>query len=311
MRAELKSTPYAIIVAVGPDPIELPRLIDLAASIAYHEPGAATLVVVDDAPTPRNLAAKVARPGILDAIDVHHVRTSPTRKYKGGKGICSAIMMGVQKVQERLSVKFALKLDTDSLVIAPFRAKLVARIDDQPLIGMIGACRYGPTGEARDWSMHEQRISSIARFWTLPRALSPSAISKRHFRTVMKAAKYNSYVAGEHCLGGGYGLTQEFFKRMAVRGWSSHPSLWESIDLPEDVMIGLHVRALGLELVDDVELGGVFGVKHVGLAFPPEQLLKRGYAIIHAVKNDPELPEKEIRSFFSDLRKDKAQYAQI
>lgn len=296
------ATPYAAIVAVGPGPLEVPRLKDLADSIAHHEPGAATLVIVDDAPTARKLATLVARPGMLDAIDIHHVRHSRSREYTSGKGICSAIMAGVQAVQQRLAVRFALKLDTDSLVIAPFRARMVARLDRHPRMGMIGAYRHTPTGAARDWTMHERPIGRLARRWMLPRASSPPAAVRRHFRAVLAEARKNGYVPGEHCLGGGYALTRDLLDRMAARGWLDRPSFWESIDLPEDVTIGMHVRAVGMEFVDDVGFGDIFGVRHIGLAFPPPHLLARGYSIIHAVKNDPSLPEAEIRAFFADRR---------
>ena len=89
---------------------------------------------------------------------------------------------------------------------------------------------------------------------------------------------------------------------MAAAGHLDDPMLWVGADLPEDVMVGLHVRAAGFGFADLTARNEVFGVRYVGLCFPPADLLERGYAVIHAVKNDPNMSEADIRSFFRDRR---------
>lgn len=107
-------------------------------------------------------------------------------------------------------------------------------------------------------------------------------------------------------MGGGYALSGELLGRMARAGYLVDPSLWMSIDLPEDVMIGIHVRAVGLEFANSVNEGDVFGVRYLGLPDSPENLLVKRYAIIHAVKNDDRFDEASVRAFFKAHREQAA-----
>ena len=62
--------PYAALVAVGPGDREVQRLRDLIAALGHYEPAHATLVIVDDDPTPRDLDRLPAPPGLqLAAIE--------------------------------------------------------------------------------------------------------------------------------------------------------------------------------------------------------------------------------------------------
>ena len=49
------SIPYAIAVAVGPDPKELERVSDLIESVRAYEPGPCHFVMIDDSPEDRDL----------------------------------------------------------------------------------------------------------------------------------------------------------------------------------------------------------------------------------------------------------------
>jgi hypothetical protein len=46
--------PFAVAVCVGPQPVEVDRLLDLADSLCAYERGPGWLVMVDDAEVPRS-----------------------------------------------------------------------------------------------------------------------------------------------------------------------------------------------------------------------------------------------------------------
>jgi hypothetical protein len=90
--------------------------------------------------------------------------------------------------------------------------------------------------------------------------------------------------------------------RAAAAGYLNDPMMWMDIDLAEDVLAGVIVRAVGLKLANHVKPGEVFGVRWRGLPAPPATLVRQDYAVIHAVKNDPEYDEATVRAFFKARR---------
>lgn len=302
--------PFAIAVAVGPDAREIDRLIDLADSVAAFERGPAHFVMVDDSPTPRGLDSKLSLPPSITPVSLHHPRHgSRAVQFKVGKGICSAILLAMGWIQEQTSAAFALKLDTDSLVIGPFRERIAARFAADPELGIIGAYRRTPIDTARDWASHGQKVRA---FFSPPpfemrrpiRSLVRRAEWQRpEMFAVYEAARANGYDHGEHCMGGGYAVSRVLLDRMRSARHFGHVNAWTSVDLPEDVMMGLHCRSTNLTMADDVAPNaGVFGVRYMGLPFSPEELLAKRYAVIHAVKNDERFPERDIRAFFQQHR---------
>jgi hypothetical protein len=294
------SSEVAIAVAVGPAEVEIDRLRDLADSISHHDPGPATLVLIDDAPQTRQLDKLLSVPPTLNVVSLHHPRHGAKTAFTKAKGICSAILLAFQWIDRNLDAEFVLKLDTDSLVISPFRERLTALFKAQPELGMVGAYRYTPNGTERSWLNHAGNVRELARGfeWRHPIVSLRRDRAHRHIASLIRCACANGYTLAEHCMGGGYAVSRELLKRMAAAQYLDDPSLWISIDLPEDVMIGIHVRAVGLEFADSVREGEVFGVRYQGLPDSPENLLAKRYAVIHAVKNDESYDEASVRAFF-------------
>lgn len=296
----------AVAIAVGPAELELQRLRDLADSIAHHDAGDAVLVMIDDSPEPRHLDSQLSLPPSIRAVSLHHPRHGRQVTFSKGKGICSAILLALRWIARHLDARFVLKLDTDSLVISPFRDRLSDLFSANPQLGMVGAYTQTPNGSERDWSHHEPSIRDLAGGfdWRKPiRSLKREPDpARRHIASLLHAARANGYRAGEHCMGGGYALSRELVDRMNRSGHLDDPSLWMNIDLPEDVMIGIHVRAAGLEFANSVNEGDVFGVRYLGLPDTPANLLLKRYSVIHAVKNDERMDEATIRAFFKSDR---------
>jgi hypothetical protein len=85
-------------------------------------------------------------------------------------------------------------------------------------------------------------------------------------------------------------------------GCFEHPEDWLPLAVPEDVMMGMFTRTVGLESTDFSMPGEPFGSNWRGLAYSPEEMLRRGHALIHSVKSDPQYSERELRQFFKDQR---------
>lgn len=300
---------FAVAVAVGPDELEIERVTDLAASVAAYEPGPGWFVMVDDSPEERRLDRIVKLPASWKAISLPHPRRDRATTFKIGIGIISAVLSSLKWIQENTEVAFVLKVDTDSLVINPFADRIAATFRETPTLGMVGAYRSTPDGLPRDWTGH---ADALRRTFEPPpldwkRPLASSRERKAFYPppagVAYEMAKANSaFDAGEHCVGGGYAVSRMLLDRLAAAGLLDDPMLWSGVDLPEDVAVGMHVRAVEMSLADAVAPGETFGVRYRGLPFLPEELAAKGYAVIHSVKNDDRVDEASVRAFFAQRR---------
>jgi hypothetical protein len=287
------SIPYAIAVAVGPDPQELVRVADLIESVRAYEDRPCDFVLVDDGASDRKLATHFKFPANWKAVSVPHPRRQfPDRAAKAnrGKGICAAILQGLAAVAKRApQARFTLKMDTDALVIGPFVEKLASVVEKNPNAGTIGAYDRTPSGTPRDISKNAATVKSL---------YESGSIVAPHIGEALK----HGYRFGEHCLGGAYAVSGQMLARMLKHKYLDDPSLWLPIDCPEDVMVGIYTKAVACDYISYVEKNEVFGVRHRGLDDSPQRLAERGYSVIHAVKNDPKFSEEEIRRFFRERR---------
>jgi hypothetical protein len=262
-------------------------------------------MVDDGGPVARVLERVIAPLCSLTPVAVHHVRHGPAPAFKHGGGLCSSVLMALQWAQANTDAEFVLKLDTDSLVINPFAEKLSRVFKSDPALGMIGAYTLTPNGTPRLWEHHAttvMRMSWGPFYWCNPlRAIFGSGGSCARAKLI-RAALRNGYDPGEHCLGGGYALSRPLLERMARSGYLADPRAWMNVDLAEDVMVGVHVRAVGMTLANYVRPSEVFGVRYQGLPADPDSLVERGFSVIHSVKNDPLIDEASIRAFFKSRR---------
>ncbi|MDQ8727648.1 hypothetical protein [Bradyrhizobium sp. LHD-71] len=260
--------------------------------------------MIDDHVQPRELDKAVSAPASMRLVSIHLERELRP-KFKS-KGISAAVLTGLAWIQKHTDAKFAIRLDTDSLVIGPFRQRIFEKLNGDCSLAMIGAYSRTPNGAARDWSVHRKPIRELTRLLSIRQpwrvAANYADPVRKHIRRLYARARVHEYQDGEHCLGGGYALSREFLDRVAAGGYLDDPQLWICVDIPEDVAVGMHVRAVGMRFEDQVARGDVFGVRYKGLPYPPEELLDRRYAIIHAVKNDDTHSEAEIRAYFSKKR---------
>jgi len=300
---------FALILPVGPGLQEASRSADLLDALGAFAGVPFALVLIDDGVTERPLRAELVSPPGCTAVVLRHPRRVATNgagiRYIRSKGLCPAILAAYDWVARHApDIQFAMKLDTDSLVIAPFFDRLAAFFSRHPDVGMTGAFDRTPSGSERDFTPHARTIEWLHRQarpsrWLRWRDPEPGL---RTLGEHVAAAVANGYQPGEHCLGGGYAVSATLLRRMQAAGYLANPTLWLPVDCPEDVMMGMYTRAVGLRSENFVEPGEVFGVRYEGLPALPAELVARGYAIIHSVKNDPRIGEAEVRAFFRHLR---------
>ena len=286
----------AVLVPVGPDPAEPARLADLVDALATFERASVdAIVLVDDAPAPRDLrAAPFATTVVRTGVDV--------RSADAFSAHVAGTLAGLDAASDHDVI---VKLDTDALVVAPFLDALAAAAERALRTAIFGSYDRTCTGAPRDFSVWRRPVRRLTRP-VLARRRAPfvqvvAREARRRRAEVVAAARANGYVAGEHCLGGGYAVTGRFARELARRGWLD-PAPWLGTWLGEDVTLGLMARACGYALEGLVAPGEPFGLARAGLPAPPEQLIADGHAIVHSVATDARHPEAELREYFRARR---------
>jgi hypothetical protein len=306
---------YAIALLIGPKDLEIERSRDLLDSLAELEPTPCTVVVVDDCPTPRDLSRSLSFAPHLTPVFLRFDR--PNVGFKEAKGVCGNSMMAFSWIAKNVpDARFAMKIDTDALAIGPFAQKLATQFDADPDVGALGAYDKTPEGLPRDISRNARLMRELHKpklafsgprtlLSTVKRKFRPSA-GVAAIRRHIDDAVAHGYVYGENCLGGAYAMSRESLAEMNRRGYLDDYRIWTPIDVPEEVMMCMYVRATGKRLKNYVDRGDVFGVRFVGLPFDLPELVERGYSLIHSVKNDKRYTEEQVREFFRARRSSKS-----
>jgi hypothetical protein len=315
---------FAAIVPVDSTPLGVWRGVELIRGLLSWEPALACCVVLDDAPEARGVTELVRFPRGCRAIAI----ANPVRG-RGGSwlGTLSArILTALAWIQNNVEVDFVLRIDADALVIGPFARAirdLAARCPDAGVIGTVGmSCN--PETRARQDMQSEPRVLRARRLWPpapddredgelrradaervdVPAFGRVSMWQLRQFdriRPDIDAAIANGYATYEYCQGGACAVTRTMIDRLASGGFFARTEAWEGLPFPDDYVLAMYARAVGLRLYDYSAPGEPFGVQASGLAFSPAELAARGHGIIHSVKNDARYTEREIRDYYAHL----------
>ncbi len=293
---------FTVLLSVGPHERELQRLGDFLDSLFHYEPATPSVVLVDDSRRPRLLHRMFRIPAGCQLVSLPNPRKGWGDGWLGGA--CAATLTGLAWVRRNRPGDFVLKADTDALVIGPFAERVAERFRQVPMVGMLGTHLVNPDGKAR-----------LTRNWagTFQTLLRPVCLrgkrlqitlwgGSRQIRRALIAALGNGYRLTEHCQGGAYAVRPEMIERMAAAGYLDRPLRWLRIHLGEDVMMGMYAYAAGFGLSDFNRKGEPFGVQYQGLPAAPDELLARGYGIVHSVKDHGEHHEEEVRLFFRAVR---------
>ncbi len=300
---------FVVFIPVGPDPEDLRRLEAVTESLAANVGSNGGLVLVDDAPSGRDLAAHVAWNPEQTAV-----LRSP---LAGSTGLANDRMTASTLVFLRwLSespYEYALKLDTDAMVIGDFRPGLELAFED-PALGLCGACERNVAGGAlRDISLWRRQLLLACsplqiRTSAAPRriALSVSGRRGRQRRFLTRAvisARRHGYRLGEHCLGGSYAVSAAAARAVRIAGGLDDPTISQGTGLSEDVILALLLRSAGFRLRSLVAGGEPFALRHRGLLATPEELVAANHAIVHSLKTGDPDSERRLVESFVDLRR--------
>jgi hypothetical protein len=279
---------------VGPGDDEIDRLGDLLRSVRDHSRGEnPCIVLVDDAPRARNLRRICPEATVL---------RTPVWQGRVPDPL-TAMTTGTIEAMQRASGDFALKLDTDALVIGRFADAIRAAFAADPILGVVGAYERSPDGGRRDWSMWP----TVIRRTTWPLKLPPQRPGQRRHvllrprservvarRVIQSAVQNPNYQLGAHCLGGAYAVSSRLLAHAPQWDWRT----WAQAGLGEDIVIGLLCASAGLRMRGLVECGDPFGVAWKGLPASPAELMDRRYAIVHSLKSGEQGTEEELRAWF-------------
>jgi hypothetical protein len=289
---------FVVAIPVGAGRVEADRVADLLAALRAHEPLVERVVVVDDEPGRAHDGATVV----------------PNPRAGRGIGIlggtCAATLTALRWVQHNAPGATCVRVDTDALVIGPFARSLEEALARHPRAGVFGSCDKTCNGDPRDvaaWGRAVLKHRPPVWVWRRPprrRHDIQLAVGGRlgAVRRELRAALRNGYRPGEHCIAAACAVTAPMITAMAGAGMLDDSLRWLNTRIGDDIMLGIHARALGLDLVGLVGPGEPFGLRYIGLADTPQRLLDRGFSFIHSLKNDPRLEEAEIRRFFAERR---------
>lgn len=298
----------ALLASIGPGAVELDRLDDLVTSIARWEPLVRSFVFIDDALEPRFLERRFSSLPSLRVHSIHHPRKGNGQGVWGG--LAEGILLGLDWLAtHEPATSMVLKIDTDALVIAPFAEKAGTLFENHPRSRLIGLYDRHCTGAKRSfWPWNRAMLN-----YSLPIGTRRTPTGGRRLRwqifngfgrqrRILRRARASGYLWREHCLGGAYLLRGDTVRDMQKHDLLCHPDFWRPSMVGEDVVVAAYVKAAGWHLASHAAAGETFGIAYTGLPYPPEELVARGYSVIHSVKNYPAQSETKIREFFRAKR---------
>jgi hypothetical protein len=282
-------TRLAVLVPVGPRE-DLVELADTLDSVRCFTPADTLLLLLNDGARPA-VHRVGSRSGLrTDVLDL----PGPGRGITGG--LTWTVAHGLRRVLDHPDVDVVLRLDADALLTGPgidvaARAAFAA---DRP-VGALGSFDRLSTGERRDfgpaaWVLHQDLRSARAHhpIWAV------------NLRRVLRQARHNGYVDGEHALGTQL-FSVECLRRLA-RARLLPAAGVRSSRLGDDQFIGLAVRAVGLRTADFASGSKPLGLRWQGLPATPAELLSQRKLVVHSVKSHGEMDGAAVRAQFRARR---------
>jgi hypothetical protein len=198
---------------------------------------------------------------------------------------------------ERYAPQVILRLDVDALLIGSGLAeRAVDKFAADPKIGLIGSYRTAPDGSIRDWSWGARMLRMESGLL----GLRHPGLRASH-RRLLRLARSNGYIYGEHPLGGGYIHSLDLADDIRARGWWDIPALAPS-RLGEDMIMGLLAVAAGYRVADFGGPDDPVAERWRGLPAHPDELLAKGKLLTHSVRFWEDLQEPELRRIFREVR---------
>lgn len=300
---------FVVFIPVGPEPEDLRRLEAVTESLEANIGSSGALVLVDDGPPGRDLPAHVAWHPEQTAVLRAPLAGSP---FLANDRMTASTLMFLRWLSES-PYEYALKLDTDALVIGDFRPGLEAAFQD-PSLGLCGACeRNVAGGPPRDISLWRRQLLlacspvQIRTGSESPRialhVVGTGGRQRRFLTRAVTSARRHGYRLGEHCLGGSYAVPASAARAIRIAGGLDDPTITRGTGLGEDVILALLLRSAGFRLRSLVASGEPFALQHEGLLATPEELVAAEHAVVHSLKTGHPESERRLVESFVRLRR--------
>ncbi|MGA2218853.1 MAG: hypothetical protein ABSG51_12245 [Terracidiphilus sp.] len=286
---------FAVIVPIGPDAVELRRFHDFLESLWSYEQGASLCVAIDSSPHVRDVKPRDNR--IPDFVTLRRPFGEQGEPLMGR--LSASLLVGFDLIRRAGPFDFVLRADTDALIAGEFRDAVSQFLAGHPQTGMLGTLGFTCDRASPHYGCEKTGVSDVV---PALEAMPHDSPGSARIEAQLNSAYRNGYVGKEYCQGGIYVLPFRTLERMFQFGCFEYPEDWLPLAVPEDVMMGMFTRTVGLESTDFSMPGEPFGSNWRGLAYSPEEMLRRGHALIHSVKSDPQYSELELRRFFKSHR---------
>ena len=302
---------FAAITFVGPGELERSRLIDLLDSLFYYEPQINNLVIIDDA-SGHDLLQLVKAPATCKLTVLPNPRNQKGDWWSGGLAV--ALATSIRWLAQNTQNDFAVRLDTDALVISPFAEAIRSQFQQNPNLGLIGTYQKSPQGT----DLGRTETQALMKY-VIPKLMQPLTLwrhskhgtrlqcglfkSDRLVARLAKTALSNGYQFGEFVQGGGYALSGELIRRAEQADFVCDPLAFLPMYFSEDHLATLLCFGTNLAPGSFNAKGEVFGVCRAELFTSPEQLRSMNYSIIHSIKSTVEGKEQADRDWFKQFRR--------
>ena len=306
-----KAQRFSAVVPLASGDLSLQRLRDLVDCLFHFEPEIAELVIVDDQVPPRGFNDLAIPPSCRLGV-----LPNPRRGRGNGwlGGTAAASIAAFSWLQQNSQCDFAVKIDSDTLVIAPFASKIAAGFAAQPDAFLLGSSTKTPNrvyDRPEDFSVAPglRKLQRSLTIWRRtakgpwPRLQCGFFGADRKRKFLIDRAVANGYRLGAHCQGGAYAISRRGLNELAAIGALSDPLLWLWTPCACDTAVTLSVFACGGRAGDLNEDQQPFGVIARGLPDTPERLVERGFSLIHSVKDFQGVKEQDTREFFRQKRR--------
>jgi hypothetical protein len=319
----VEETQCVALVLLGDRAGDIEGAYDLCASIFHYEPESARVFLICDSEG----AASQAMPIRATFGSRVTVAVAPSKHPVDAKGkyLGANVLYGLNLIESRFQGSFVLKLDADSLIIAPFCERVHEFLRTNVKCGICGT--LGRTN-ARDHETYgfERRIKSpLIRMisslpsaeWDIISSLTESDLLQyarddselaSHLRACATIAKpvqealLRGYRWLEYCQGGGYAISWPLLRAMRSAGYLAHAQSLYSLPTGEDVLLSMYCRSLSFYVMDYSDIGQPFACMWRGLPYPPNVLIHRQHAIVHSLKGDKRGSREELQLAFQRLR---------
>lgn len=291
----MKKVKTIVLMPIGPT-CQPEFIADSIESAFFYLDPSTKVVLVDDSmkETGKEIQGKFSN---IDLISVQGgVRGRPNHGLLAG--LYLTLSKGLKHAFDNYQFQVLLRMDTDALVIGPSPDDdAIAEFARDPKLGLIGSFRVDCRGNLRGYGPTIDTLNKSLRLKELiqhPRSRFPGWFYWKSFYS--KAIK-NGYQPGDQCQGGAYFMSYECVKRLYKMDLLERYDL-QWINLHGDQIFGLLTYVTGLKLGDFVTGDYPMGIKHQGLPWHPDELIKRRKKITHSTRFFESLDEREIRKIF-------------